>query len=302
LSDNPLSEKWVGIIANERSGRGSGRRHVLRLVTALASSGFNCEVAWTPAERAQLVDRSTHDSGCRCLVGVGGDGTVAAIINERPSVPFAVLPTGTENLFARHFGMVRNPERLVRSIEANQARSIDLGLVAHHRFALMASIGFDAEVISRHHHSRTGTTSRAAYVRPVLNASMKYQFPLLSVTVLDPPGIQPLTGSMAFIFNLPTYALGLPVAPTASPSDGLLDLVVFQKPGPFQALRYLWLVARGIHLEQDGVTHLRIRKVTVESTTCVPVQLDGDPAGSINPSGPAWSASVLPNAVEIMLP
>src|SRR4029079_15079955 len=82
-----------------------------------------------------------------------------------------------------------------------------------------------------------------------------------------------LTGPSVFLFNLPRYALGLPFAPTALGDDGLLDLVVFRNAGPFQALYYLWLVVRSLHLDTPGVFHRRVRRVVVTSAETVPVQL-----------------------------
>src|SRR6185437_12566688 len=101
---------WVGIAANSGSGLGGGRRKVERLVVELGCRGLAARVAWTLAERADLVADAARDAHCRCLVAAGGDGTVAALVNERPAVPITVLPTGTENLFARHFGLGRRPE------------------------------------------------------------------------------------------------------------------------------------------------------------------------------------------------
>ena len=106
---------WVGIAANAASGRGGGRSAVDRLARELGRLGLESRVAWTLDEREALVASSTatatiSGSGrCRCLVAAGGDGTVADLINERPDVPIAVMPAGTENLFARHFGFGRNP-------------------------------------------------------------------------------------------------------------------------------------------------------------------------------------------------
>src|SRR6202023_76565 len=88
---------WVGIAANTGSGRGQGRIKVERLVRELERADLPARVAWTLDERAALVADSADDSGCRCLVAVGGDGTVAALVNERPTVPITVLPCGTEN-------------------------------------------------------------------------------------------------------------------------------------------------------------------------------------------------------------
>ena len=40
-----------------------------------------------------------------------------------------------------------------------------------------------------------------------------------------------LAGAMAFVFNIPQYALGLNLAHDAAADDGLLDVYVFERPG-----------------------------------------------------------------------
>ena len=49
----------------------------------------------------------------------------------------------------------------------------------------MAGIGFDADVVTRHHLARVGhagvprPTHRASYVEPVLRSSLQYRFPMI---------------------------------------------------------------------------------------------------------------------------
>jgi diacylglycerol kinase family enzyme len=312
----------VGIVANRGSGTGSSNRLVERLVSELARLGLVAEIAWTPEERQGLVAAAVHDSRYRCLVAVGGDGTVSALINDGPKVPITVLPAGTENLTAQHFGLRRNPAWLAATIAAGRVARIDLGNAAGRRFMLMTGFGFDGDIVTRHHTSRTSrsgrvkTTHRAAYVEPILRSSLFYKFPSILVEVLDTGAREVLQGTTVFVFNLPRYALGLPFAPDASQDDGLLDLVVFRDPGPFQALYYLWRVFCGTHLDHPGVFHRRVRRVHVRSAEQVPVQLDGDPAGSLAPpemelpdpglnrqlSSQGWNIEVLPGAIELIVP
>jgi diacylglycerol kinase (ATP) len=301
--------QWVGIAANAGSGRGAGRRSVDRLSRALANEGIAVRVGWTPDERADLVLDAESDESCRCLVAAGGDGTVAALINDRPGVPIAVLPAGTENLFARHFRIDRRPDRVAHAIVNGRVAALDVGIAGDRRFALMAGFGFDADVVTKHHHARTALTgivrptNRAAYVEPVLRSSLTYQFPPLTIRIDDPGQEETIVGTTAFLFNLPRYALGLPFAPEARGDDGLLDLVVFRDPGAFRALHYLWLVLRGLHLRRDDVYHRLVRKVTVSSPVPVPIQLDGDPGGYLPEEAVAGlTFEVAPGAVEVILP
>jgi diacylglycerol kinase (ATP) len=332
---------WVGIVANRGSGLGRGRRLVDELIPQLRRLGIRAEVAWTPEERSSLVGRSTRDDACRCLVAVGGDGTVSALLNERPCRPITVLPAGTENLVAHHFGLRRNPRMLARTIAAGRSLCVDVGQSEEHRFLLMAGFGFDADVVTRHHHgrlSRSGRirpTHRMAYVEPILRSSFSYRFPKISVRIVDSGAEEVLRGTTVLVFNLPRYALGLPFVPIAREDDGWLDLVIFREPGPFRALFYLWKVLCGIHLGDPSVFHRRIRKIVVTAEEPIPVQLDGDPGGYLVPQGSqgpdvgfpsdsqrgsvgefpgrrppvpgrghhaAWSIEVLPSALNVVTP
>ena len=51
------AEGWVGIAANAASGRGKGRATVDQLAGELARLGWDARVAWSLAERRELVGR-----------------------------------------------------------------------------------------------------------------------------------------------------------------------------------------------------------------------------------------------------
>jgi diacylglycerol kinase family enzyme len=327
LADRFASRRpWAGIIANRSSGSGRGLRLVHQLAAELEDRGIDSRVAWTPKDRHELVGTSADDASCRCLVAAGGDGTVAALLNEKPSHPIAILPAGTENLTAAHFRHRRNVHSLVATIVEGHCRPVDLGLACGRRFMLMAGFGFDGDVVSRHHRGRLGSsgrvlpTNRAAYVEPILKSSLSYKFPVIRVRIDDPIEEEILIGTTVFLFNLPRYALGLPFAPEARDDDGRLDLLVFRKPGPFQALYYLWRVLWGKHLDDPDVIYRRVRRVTLSADDTVPAQLDGDPAGVLGPAVPAatrnadepttdptaipsgaWTVEVLPGAVQVLV-
>jgi diacylglycerol kinase (ATP) len=285
--------EWVGVVANRSSGLGQGVARVERLVQELGRAGLDAQISWTPDERSALVDRASARNGCRALVAVGGDGTVSALINEQPRVPVAVFPSGTENLVASHFGFRSDVGDLVATITRGQSVPVDLGLALGRRFVLMAGFGFDGDVVTRHHASRTSRkgrirpTHRVAYFEPILRSSFSYGFPAVTVQITDPGAEETLVGTSIFVFNLPRYALGLPFAPAAREDDGWLDLVVFREPGPFRALYYLIHVFFRSHLRHPGVFHRRIKKLIVTAQDAVPVQLDGDPGGLVLPAGGA---------------
>jgi diacylglycerol kinase family enzyme len=284
---------------------------VEEFVRALDRVGLASVIAWSAEERSPLVLRSSEDPRCRCLVAVGGDGTVSALLNDRPRVPLSVLPAGTENLVAQHFGLGRDPDLLADAILGSQPVRVDVGQVGERRFLLMVGFGFDGHIVTGHHEARltrkgkVRPTHRVAYIWPILRSSFYYRFPLITVRVCDPGALEVLTGTSVFVFNAPRYALGLPFVPGALDDDGWLDLVVFSKPGPWQALRYLWKVLLGVHLQDPSVSHRRVQKVEVTATEPIPVQIDGDPGGYVRPrmdsdAAVRWTVEVVPMAVDVI--
>ncbi len=310
---------------------------------ALKRYGLRTEIAWTPQERTALAKKATEHPRCRCLVAVGGDGTVSDLLNEQPGVPLTIFPAGTENLLAQHFGLGRDPVALAAMIASDRPIRVDVGRTLTRRFLLMAGFGFDGDVVTRHHQtrlSRTGRirpTNRLAYVEPILRSSISYSFPQISVRIDDPGAHETLTGTTVLVFNVPRYALGLPFVPSARDDDGWLDLVVFRKPGPFQALYYLWKVLLGTHLDEPGVFHRQVKSVFITADDAIPVQIDGDPGGYVLPekhpqsvdsqrvilpngrmnlddslptarssapydSSAGWTVEILPSALELIAP
>jgi len=175
---------------------------------------------------------------------------------------------------------------------------MDLGRVNGRLFALMFGAGIDGEIA--HRLGKWRTTRRGlrrvnylSYVPTIAAAFRGYRFPRLEL-VADG---ERATGRHAFVFNLPSYALRLPLGARARPNDGLLDWVVFERPGRLDLLRYAWALVRGKHLGMKDVRHGRARRVRIASEESVPIQVDGDACGAT----PA-EAEIVPAALRVVGP
>ena len=157
------------VVIQQNPGSGSGWRRslLLDLVRELRRRGYRPRMF---RDRARC-DRWLADPGNRaetlCLVAAGGDGTVDDLLNRHPGWPLAILPLGTENLLARGLGIDPSGVNLAKVIAEGHRRTIDVGLAWDRRFVLMASVGFDAEVIRRMHSERKGTISHFSYLQPI---------------------------------------------------------------------------------------------------------------------------------------
>ena len=288
--------RGVLIAANPYSGHGPTRKRVYQLSAALDGHGLEPRVIWDRGERAEVLGRPDLATTCRCVVVAGGDGTVADVINEMAAaVPLATLPSGNENLFAREFGFTRDAKQLAAVIAAGRMRRIDLAR-AHtpqmdsartdltraggRLFSLMLSVGFDAAVVHRVVEWRTNGDAmrrvrRLSYAKPILNVLRSYGYGRVE---LEADGVQ-VSGTHAFVFNLPQYGFRLPFAPDARGDDGLVDWLVFERPGFVPMLSYFLSLVRTKHLARPDVHHGRARRVRITAPEPMPVQMDGEAAG-----------------------
>jgi diacylglycerol kinase family enzyme len=290
----PTSTRWVAIQRNPMSGSGR-RRPLLDFIAALRHYGLRPRLYSNRAELDAALADPPRRAALHGLVAAGGDGTVLDLINRHPDLPVGILPLGTENLLARQFRMPRDGAGAAAVVAHGRLQPLDLGRIGPRRFAIMASFGFDADVMHRAHLRRAGHITRLHYVQPIWSALRTYQYP--EVRVFADDSAQPVTGKLAIVANLPAYALRLGVAPGARGDDGLLDIRVFQRGSTFDMLRYVCLVALGRHEHQSDVLALQARRIRVESDLPVPIQVDGDPAGYT-----PCEITIEPGAAQLFVP
>jgi len=287
--------KWVGIQRNPRSGAGGQHPRLMELIAGLREYGLRPRLYSRPDELDAAVADPERRENLHGLIAAGGDGTLLHLINRHGDIPIGLLPLGTENLVAHYLKVPRNGRTVAKIVAEGHQQRFDVGRLGTQRFLVMASAGIDAEIIRRAHAQRTGHITRAAYVAPILAALGYYAHPELRVYVDDDP--TPVVGRIVVAANLPMYALGLRVVPTARPDDGLLDIRVFQGGTALQVMRYFALLQTGAHEHVADVVHLQARKVRIESESPVPVQIDGDPAGET-----PVDVSVDPSACQLFVP
>ncbi|XAL98585.1 diacylglycerol kinase family protein [Phycisphaeraceae bacterium D3-23] len=299
----------VLITANPFSGKGENRERVAALAAALESRGIPSESVWDLSERRAMLAQSGIHARYRCLVSAGGDGSIAAAVNdlraglskedEVTRLPIAMLPAGNENLFAIAFGHNRGTDALAEAIARGETKTIDAGDAGGRLFTLMASAGLDSDVVRRVDDWRvTGAegeplkrVSRITYAPKIVGAVTGYKYPPVT---LEAEG-RSVTGAHAFVFNIGQYGFNLGFARDADPGDGLLDWVVFEKAGVVALAGYGLAVLRGKHLDRADVHHGRSACIKLTADEPVPVQADGDPAGAT-----AMEVRVLPGMLRVI--
>ena len=272
-----MKRPWVAIQRNPRSGSGPRARIVLELIEHLKRRGLRPRLFSRRERCDQRLRQLEPDERPLCLVAAGGDGTVGDLVNRFPDFPIAILPLGTENLLARYLGIRRSGRFVAEMITFDHVRSFDLCTIGERRFTLMAGFGFDADVVRRVDASRTGYIRHWNYARPMWQAFWNYDFPEMRFYLDDDP--EPRLATVGFVVNMPVYGFHLPIAKSADPCDGVLDIRLFPPKTLFQFAGHFGRVIFGRHELHKEVQCLRAKKVRIECDRDVPAQVDGDPAG-----------------------
>ncbi len=235
-----VSVDWVNraamnivVLYNPIAGAGKAGAVARRIGEAVDQAGRHVVLAETRIDAADdWLDRQLAEAGA--LVVVGGDGAVrlAAEPAIRTQTPLYHFPSGTENLFSREFGMDRRVQTLLRALERNEPRLVDVGVVNGRTFLLMVSVGYDAEVVHDLAGRRGSSISHWSYLGPSIRQLRSWRPSRLAVTV-DGERIDLGRQGAVVVANSRQYAWRLDPAQRAVMSDGLLDVLFFRwRPKP----------------------------------------------------------------------
>ncbi len=185
---------------------------------------------------------------------------------------------------------------VIVALESGKARLLDVGLANDSPFLLMSGVGFDAHIVGTLNTRRlqtTGPIGLMSYAMPAASAVAGYAFPPIRVEVDGHRLWGPRRG-IVMVANVPQYGTGFPLVSDASAEDGLLDVLCLPCEGRSDLLKLFALAATGSHEAISGSATARGTTVMVdgEQRAQIPVQVDGDPAGTLPLHVTIWPAAV----------
>src|SRR5512145_2415013 len=149
-----------------------------RIRAVLDRRGLAYEVAQTA--RAGHAMRLAHEAALErrsAVVAVGGDGTINEVANgiAGSETRLCVVPHGTGNVFAAEAGLPASVEGCVDLLYNGMTAEIPLARAGNRYFVLLASAGFDAEVVERMTQRGKNVVGIAAYFLAGLRHLVRYQ-------------------------------------------------------------------------------------------------------------------------------
>ncbi|MGM7668002.1 diacylglycerol/lipid kinase family protein [Microbacterium sp. A93] len=259
----------------------------------------------TVADAGQSITREALERGVDVVLVAGGDGTVRAVAEAMAGtgVPLAILPSGTGNLLARNLGLpLLDPKAMIRAALGEFRHPIDIGWAeltrangetGEHAFVVLAGIGLDADMIANTRPDLKKSVGWVAYVDGAAR-SLPNAKPFRVVYQLDDSRLHSTKVHSVLFANCGTLPAGISLIPSASVTDGELDIAIIQPTGPLGWLgvwRKIWwdnsvlrrFRAGRLVLQRRGkdasVRYLRGLTIEAAAVDPTPIELDGDAFG-----------------------
>ena len=291
--------RQVRVLVNPKSGLGTSFDSFWGAVEK--HFGRDADVAYQfsrdVADGRRKAERAVRD-GVDVVLVAGGDGMVNSIGGALVGTPVAlgVIPTGSGNGFARHFGIPLDVAGAVAALARARRRAIDVGTANGRPFFVTCSLAWDAAIARR--FAAFPFRGIAPYVFAAAAELITYA-PQTIHAVLDGAPAQTFSDPILFtVANLTQYGGGAQIAPRARPDDGLMELVVALRPDLPLLLINIARLFNGTLDELPQVATRRFRQLDLHRAQATPIQLDGE----LVEAGRDVQIRLLPRALTVLVP
>jgi YegS/Rv2252/BmrU family lipid kinase len=245
-----------------------------------------------------------HEEHVTDVVIAGGDGTLNAVVNELRNEPvqFGIIPLGSGNGLAFSAEIPKNVTAALEIIFKGNSRLTD-AFTINGRFACMlCGLGFDAEVA--HDFAHDPNRGLTTYIKKTIShfiTATTHPFEI------ETEGEKFHTDAYFIcIANSNQFGNHFTIAPQASLTDGLLDIVIVTKQNKLslllQVLRqvtgYVDLQEVKVINKEAAVVYFQTEKVKVLNPGLAPLHIDGEPVET----GEEFSFTVLKQAFKLIYP
>jgi YegS/Rv2252/BmrU family lipid kinase len=221
------------------------------------------------------------------IVIAGGDGTVSQVVGSLIDcdVNFGIIPYGSGNGMAYAAKISKQPAKAMEVIFKGNTVETDGYYVNDHFACMLCGLGFDASVA--HNFADQAKRGLATYIRLVIKnffSMKKHRFQIqLQDTIIE------ANAYFISIANSNQFGNNFTIAPKASLSDGLLDIIILTSKNKIGFIWYTlkqlagWnkLQAASLIKEKKGLMYFQTDKLGISNPSNAPLHIDGEPVESV---------------------
>ena len=206
-----------------------------------------------------------HFSDTDIFVAIGGDGTISTVAQNLINTEkiLAIFPAGSGNGFSNETQFSKNLDELLEKLNQRKSRKIDTFTVNGRLSINVSGTGFDGKVVKEFEKTSRGFKN---YIKVSLKTFFSYK--PIKLKFFDEK-YQNYNGKylMINIANTRQFGNNAYIAPMASKSDGLVDMVLVKKfPLTYSALFAFRMFTKKLK-DDDYVTYLPVSEIEFKVNT-----------------------------------
>ena len=199
------------------------------------------------------------------FVAVGGDGTISVVAQKLINTEkiLAVFPAGSGNGFSNENNFNKNLDVLLAKIRKEKYKEIDTFMVNDHFSINVSGTGFDGKVVKQFEKTSRGFKN---YIKVSIKTFFNYK--PIKIKFFD-ESYKQYNGKylMLNIANTRQFGNNAYIAPMASKSDGLVDLVLVKKfPLTYSAFFAFRMFTKRLK-NDEYVTYLPVSEIEFKVNT-----------------------------------
>ncbi len=235
------------------------------------------------------------------IIAVGGDGTIRQVVAAFRHLPvrFGIIPMGSGNGLALAAGIPRNTHQAIDIVITGNYSPVDAFLINDHFSLMLSGIGFDAKVA--HDFAKQKKRGLLTYAKVSLIhffAARPYPFRIhLEGNTVETEAF------FLSIANSNQFGNQFTIAPKASLSDGLLDIVAVKRMNRLRIVPAVLHQLRFGKPQQDlfhknKILYYQVSRLVVENPELAPLHIDGDPFETSE----TFTIQCIPSAFQLIQP
>lgn len=268
-------------IFNPIAGHGISQKKFKQMEALLKERGIAYTVGCSQYPgHSHALTQEALEAGHKCIVAVGGDGTVREVAHELigKGVTMGIFPCGTGNDLSRSLNIPQDIEAALEILLNGNEHEIDAAEANGTLFFNVGGFGFDVDVLINTERFKKRFKGLAAYMLGLFSALCGLK--LNAVRITSPEETFECNALLVAACNGTHFGGGMNVAPKADPADGLLDICIISDVTRLTVISVLSKFIKGRHLSLPMVKYFKTTQISVETERPLPLQLDGEVIGN----------------------
>jgi diacylglycerol kinase (ATP) len=298
-----MLRKFIFLV-NPISGTKSKQLLPDNILTAAKQYGQKVEILPTIASGDyKFVKQKIEEEGITDVILCGGDGTVNTVVQQLldTHVNFGIVPMGSGNGLALTAKIPRALNKALQIAFTGTPRYVDAFSINQSFACMLCGIGFDAKVA----HDFAQQEKRGLFTYAEQSIKNFFSAKPYSFEIKLPETTLQTEAFFISVANSNQFGNQFTIAPQASLSDGLLDIVIVSKMAKVQFPVSVLMQVLGINalvdkkmLTKKGIMYFQTDALKIKNIDSAPIHIDGEPKETIK----QLDVRIIPQCFKLIQP